>query len=227
MARFYLKPKAHEMRRAGKAINEICRVLGISKSTASLWCREINLTAEQRQSLTERRVAAGIIGRQMGAEANRMKKANARADAAKWAKHRISRLSNRDRLIAGIALYWAEGSKADSTNGFLFVNSDPSMIAFMSYWITEIIGISRTDLAPQVSINHIHREREDDVLNFWSRLLDLPRASFSKTFFAKTKQKKTYENHSAHYGVMRLRVRRGSVLRYKVLALIECLKKPG
>lgn len=226
MARFELKPKAYEMRRSGKAINEICRTLGISKSTASLWCRQIVLTPVQKKRLEEQRTAGGLIGRQKGAEANRQKKITAKNEAMKWAQKIMSNLSKRDDLIAGVALYWAEGSKADSTNGFLFVNSDPSMIAFVSYWLEDIMGIPKAEFAPQISINEIHKDRIQEVLSFWSRLLDLPRTSFSKPFFAKTKQKKTYENHSVHYGVMRLRIRRGSTLRYRVLALIDCLKKP-
>ena len=224
MSRFELKPKALALRRSGKSILEVSRLVGISKSTASLWCRDIELTEAQRKRLYEKMVREGHRGRLLGAEANRQKKIAAQKGASVWAKDIVSDISVRDRLIAGIALYWAEGSKAVTTTGFIFVNSDPVMIRFMYDWLIRILKIPKKDITAQVSINKIHRYRINKVLNFWSHLLDLPLESFSKTFFATSIQKKIYANHETHYGVLRLSVRRGTLLKYKVIEMIGVLK---
>ncbi len=224
MSRFELKPKAYAMRRAGKSIIEIYKTLGISKSTASLWCREIKLTDKQAENLKRNSIKGGLVGRQKGADTNRQKKIDAQNNANIWAQDFVSSISERDRLVAGIALYWAEGSKAVSTTGFIFVNSDPVMIRFMYEWLTDVIKIPKEDITAQVSINEIHRYRINKVLKFWSRLLDLPLDTFSRTFFAKSLQKKVYDNHSVHYGVFRLGVKRSTLLKYKVLKMIDILK---
>ena len=224
MSRFELKPRAFVLRKSGRSILDISRLLGVSKSTASLWCRDLELTPTQQLKLHEKMKRDGLLGRQKGAEANRQKKIVAQKSAKDRASKLMPRISRRDRLIAGVALYWAEGSKASTSTRFILVNSDPLMIKFMHDWLIECMGIHKEDITAQVSINEVHRYRIEAVLNFWSHLLDLPLSSFSKTFFAKTVQKKVYQNHSVHYGVLRLSVRRGTFLKYTVLQMIEILK---
>ncbi len=224
MARYELKPEAHKLRRSGRSILEISRLVGISKSTASLWCRDIELTPSQKKNLQEKMISDGHAGRLKGAQVNRDKKINARKGAAIWANNMMGFLSKRDRLMVGTALYWAEGSKALTTTGFVFVNSDPLMIKYMYDWIIDIVGVPKEDLMVQVYINEIHRYRNDAVLKFWASLLDLSPDSFAKTSFAKSIQKKVYQNHNTHYGMLRLSVRRSTLLKYRVLEMIEVIK---
>lgn len=44
MSKFELKHRASQLRKSGASVSEIATQLGISKSTASLWCRDIVLT---------------------------------------------------------------------------------------------------------------------------------------------------------------------------------------
>lgn len=226
MAKFELKSKVQFLRKRGMSLKQIMREAGISKSTASLWCRDIVLSEAQRQALKKKMIEGGHAGRLKGAEANHLKKVESQELARMEAAHILRSVSERDRLVSGIALYWAEGSKAESTFGFIFVNSDPAMISFMYRWLLEVMRVSKEDIYLHVSINEIHKPRIEKVLRFWSNLLDLPRSQFAKTFFMKVAQKKIYENHDVHYGVCRLGVRRSSLLKYKILALIDLLKMP-
>lgn len=73
MAKFDLKRKVEYLRRKGASLTEIMLKVGISKSTASLWCREINLTAKQKERLKNKIRENGNIGRMKGAEINRRK----------------------------------------------------------------------------------------------------------------------------------------------------------
>ena len=88
-------------------------------------------------------------------------------EAGKWARKRVGSFSERDLLVVGTALYWAEGSKK-GVNRFTFVNSDPAMIRLMCEWLEKIIGVSKTDLYPRVAINSIHEPRIGTGGNFWS-----------------------------------------------------------
>ena len=222
MAKFELRIKAREIRKTGESIKEIAKILGVSKSSVSLWCRDIILTEEQIRSLNKRVVENGVKGRLIGAEGNRNKKRKAIAMAKEWALNELCRFDKRDLLIAGIALYWAEGGKTVYTGAFHFSNSDPRMITLMCEWLSVFFGVVKEDFQPRISINNIHVSRIEKVKKFWSDLLTLPVSSFPVTFI-QTKQKKVYENHDNYFGVLSLRFKKSTFIRYKVLALIEAL----
>jgi transcriptional regulator with XRE-family HTH domain len=222
MAKFELKIQAREIRKTGKSLKEIARILGVSKSSVSLWCRDIVLTEEQMVSLSEGAIRKGLKGRMMGAEANRNKKRKALAEANEWAKNTLQDFSKRDLLIAGIALYWAEGSKTDSHGTFSFSNSDSRMISLMCEWLGVFFQVSSTDFSPRITINKVHESRIEKVKEFWSNLLKVPTESISATF-TQVIPIKIYENHDTYYGVLSLRLKKGTFIRYKVLALIETL----
>lgn len=224
MAKSDLKFRAHRLRRQGSSIKEIVKELGVAKSTVASWCREINLSDDQKEFLYQKMITGVHRGRLRGAAVNRQKKLDAQEKARVYAGGRINAISEHDKLIAGVALYWAEGSKAPSTFGFLFVNSDPVMIRFMYEWLTIIMSVPKEEIYVMVSINELHRYRIDKVLNYWSNLLNLPRSQFAKTSFIKSIQKKRYENQDKHFGVLRLGVKKSSFLKYQTLALIDKLK---
>lgn len=62
------------MRKEGWSLKDIAGSLGVSKSTVSLWCRDIILTEEQARLLKEGNIKGGMKGRVLGAEGNRRKK---------------------------------------------------------------------------------------------------------------------------------------------------------
>lgn len=222
MAKFELKIKARELRKGGKSLKEIAQSLGVSKSSVSLWCRDIILTEEQMSFLKPGSPKGGMKGRMMAAHGNRRKKKEAIAKAKEWAHVQVSNFNKRDLLTTGIALYWGEGGKAESTGTFNFSNSDPRMITLMYQWLHEFFGVTLEDLHLRVSINDMHEPRIGKVIDFWSELLQIERTRF-KTSFIHTKQKKVYENYDIYYGVLSLRIKKGTVIRYKILALIEAV----
>ena len=224
MSKFELKPKARDLRMAGESINNIAKKLNLSKSTISLWCSEMKLSNGVRNMLRHKMISAGLRGRLMGAKTNRNKKLSAIKESKKWAKNKIKHVSDREFFIANIALYWAEGSKSDSSTGFIFVNSDPDMILFVYKWLTKFMGIPKNEIKPILAINYVHKERVNKILKFWSNLLDLPLGGFGNTYFVKTPLRKLYDNHNDYHGVLRMKVLRSTNLKYKILALIDRLK---
>lgn len=224
MSKFDKKLKALDLRRKGTSIKSIAEILQVSKGTASVWCRDIELTKEQGQTLKENAIKAGHEGRMIGAEMNKQKKRDSIAFFHQSGKKEIGVLVNRDLLMAGLGLYWGEGSKTDRGN-LSFTNSDPDAILFMYKWFSQIMGVKKQDFIPRIFINEIHRPRIEKVLEFWLELLGLPREQLRNTVFIKTKQKKIYENHDSYYGVVSLRIRKSTHLRYRIMGLIEAIKK--
>lgn len=223
MAKSKEKLEALKLRRKGWSIGLIAKHLKVGKGSVSVWCRDLKLTKRQRDFLTQKVIKDGHKGRMIGAEMNRKKKEDAIAFCQKSGKKDIGKLSQRDLFIMGIALYWAEGSRKNSS--LVFTNSDPDMIVLIYKWFQEAMGVKKEEFKPCIFINEMHRPRITKVANFWSSLLDLPKKQFSKHVFLKMKQKKVYENYDSYFGVLALRVCKGTNLKYRILGLIDALKK--
>jgi len=100
------------------------------------------------------------------------------------------------------------------------INSDPRVILVMMRWFSEWFAVERSDFRPRIFISDTHRDREETLLRYWSDTLNLPRSLFTKTVFL-PKRKKVYENRDIYYGVLALRIRRGTRLKYRIIALLE------
>ena|SRR3989338_333236 len=224
MAKFELRLQAHRLRRQGMSIKSIAKVLGVSSGSVSVWCQDIILTAKQRDALTKSQIKAGLRGRIKGAETNRQKRLTQIAQYEKEATDVVDVLSLRDTLMLGLGLYWGEGVKSRSGQASL-VNSDPATILFAMKWFQECLGVPKEDFRPYIYISEIHRGREEKIIKFWSKYLGLPRVYFHDIIFIKGRPKKVYENHNSYYGVVALRVRRGTGLKYRILGLLKACKE--
>lgn len=220
MAKFEKRLEARRLRKKGWSIGGIAQHLNISKSTASAWCIDVRLTVAQKEFLRKKVIAAGHAGRIKGAEMNRQKKLD-RINYHRYAAlSEISCLSKRDLLLTGLGIYWGEGTKKGN---LALVNSDPKLVLFMYKWFKISLGVMKDDFRPQIFINCMHKPRAQKVLTFWSDLLGLPMSQFGNTVFLKMKNKKVYENHDSYFGVIALRVKKGTDLKYRILGLIEAL----
>lgn len=221
MTRFELKAEAQRLRKKAWSIGRIAEELGVSKSSASLWSRNTSLTESQKALIKQRGVRAGHGGRLRGAEVNRKKKQDVIAEYVRRGKIDTTKLTAREVLLLGIAIYWGEGSKVGQLS---FVNTDASMVLFMYGWFQSALGVDKKDFMPRIYINERHRDRKKQVETFWSALLELPRSQFRPTVFLKRPQKKRYPNRAKYHGLLSLRVRNSTHLKYRILGLIEGLK---
>lgn len=220
MAKVLEKERARTYRKAGRSIKDIARELSVSPSSVSIWCDDIRLTPAQIKKLDEDRHDRRMSGLLKGAHMNKEKK-RARIELHQQeAKHVLRVLTKRELLVAGLGLYWGEGVKKGNT---AIVNSDPRVIAFAIKWFTTGLGVSREDLRPRVFINSIHASRMGAVHAFWSRFLNIPRSQFARPVLIKRVNKKVYENHESYYGILALRIRKATDLKYRILGLIDAL----
>ncbi len=218
MAKSRERIEACKLRAQGKSVKEIAKQLGVSCGSVSVWTRDIELTQDQRTYLKERQIVSGMRGRMMGAESNKEKKRARLQLAEEQAIEEIKLLAKNELFYIGLGLYWGEGVKA--SDGTLAVtNSDPRVIQLMIRWFRECFGVETERVTVRVYISDLHREREEAITQYWVRTLNLPRRNFKKMIFL-NKGKKIYENHNMYYGVLTLRVARGSGIQYKILAQI-------
>lgn len=225
MAKTILRDQARELRISrGLSIKEISEIVKVSKSSIGNWCRDIMLSDKQLRHLENKQRREGIRGSIRHAEKLRVERIKLELFHKKIGKEDIGYVSDRDLLIMGISLYWAEGYK-NGNNEVGFTNSDPRMIRLMLNWFRKIYNSGDEDFIFRLSINHLHKNREKKVLDFWTKYLNIPISQFTKTSFIKSVSKKVYKNHDNYFGVLRVKVRRGVNLRNRILGSIEFLAK--
>ncbi|MCR4277514.1 MAG: hypothetical protein NUV80_07160 [Candidatus Berkelbacteria bacterium] len=110
----------------------------------------------------------------------------------------ITTTKDRELLIAGTMLYWGEGAKKGGTVNF--VNSNPEMIVVFLRFLRKICGISEDRLKALIHLYPDHDEER--LINFWSKVTQIPRKRFYRSFVHIGKAG-TYKRRS-QYGTLAL-----------------------
>ena len=136
MARLKDREKALALRKQEMSYSQIKKILGISKSTLSYWLRDYPLSKERIRELrdhNERRI-------ERFRETMKRKKEKRLRKIYKTQKKSILPLKARELFIAGLFLYWGEGTKSRKDR-LSISNSDPSAIKFFIYWLNKSFKI--------------------------------------------------------------------------------------
>ncbi|MBC9727330.1 hypothetical protein [Streptomyces sp. TRM68367] len=202
-----LRQKARELRLQGWTYDQIQVELGCSKSSISLWVRDLP-KPERKRSPEE---AAAIARR--GWEAKLHLRDEERQRAKEAAKQAVGDLSARELFLVGVGLYWAEGGKDkpyDRRENVAFVNSDPGMIKVFLAWL-DLLGVERERLRFNVMIH----ETADvaGAEQYWADLVGADRCTFNKTTLKKYNPKTFRKNVGDTYrGCLVIKVLKGADL---------------
>ena len=208
------------LRLNGESVRKITKIVGVSKSSVSRWCRDIDLTDEQIEKLTQKAEKNRIKARWKIVRSKRLERLN---NFMSVGRKRVDILSEREIFLVGVALYWAEGGKKHRR--VVLTNSDPNMIRLWIFWLQKCMGVNKDRLTCCVGINQIHEYRIEKVQDYWLKVVGVPINQFLKPSFKKVQNKKIYKNHDRHYGTLTLRVRRSTNMNYEILGQIDQLKK--
>lgn len=222
MAKVKEREKAIELRVRGVSIADISTKLKVSKSTVSTWCKDIVLSAEAIQNIVSQSESKTTKALLCYTESLRATRQENIIKSKEVGKIKIGTLSDRDIYCIGLGIYWGEGYKKGSQE-FGFSNSDVSMVTFYLRWLWVVFGVTKDQLILRVSINALHKSRIEIVEKFWSIHTGIPLSNFTRTSLIKTQSKKVYSNHNQHYGTLRIKVKRGTVMRREVMGAIEAL----
>jgi hypothetical protein len=122
------RAKAREMRRNGFSIKEIEEEVCVSRSSVSIWVRDIKLTEEQTRRLIENGRVSRARG--LGAKANKEK---SKKNRKMWRDAGYIR-ARKDSLFRTVcALYWGEGAK--TTKVASIANCDSDVLSFWGKWL--------------------------------------------------------------------------------------------
>lgn len=221
MAKTELRREARKLRTQGSSIKNIARDLKVSSSTASLWCRDILLSKEQIYKL-ERNSKDPFYGRRLTYALKQQLKRKMESEKIKEnALKSIGKLTDREKLITGVALYWAEGFKKDKMAGF--ANTDPQMIKFAINWLHYQLNVPLEEIKLRVGINESHRGRTKEIEDYWSNITGIPSDQFLKPYYPQSVWKKTYEHPEEYFGTLRIRVCKSTKLLKIIKGMIEGL----
>lgn len=159
-----VRERARELRVQGLDYEEIADALGVSKSSVSLWVRDISRPARLSYEECRKRAAEGA---RRYWEAERPVRAAARAAIRDAAASQIGPLTDREVLIAGAIAYWCEGGKSKPhtrSDRVVFINSDPALIRFFLRFL-DVAGAPRASLRFRV---YIHEKADVEAAqSFW------------------------------------------------------------
>lgn len=217
MAKSAEKLKARFLRKQGKSIRAITKLLGVSKGSVSLWCRDVPLSKKQITRLHENKVRGGYPGRMKGALLQKIRKQRKIEEYRLQGIQRAERIDEMSLLFIGLGLFLGEGSKAQSR--VRFSNSDPKIILLAMNWFMSCFDVYFEDFEFRIYINDLHRFREKEILRCWRFLTGAPATQFRKSVFIKSVHKKVYENAKLYIGTASLIVKKSSDLQYRILGL--------
>jgi hypothetical protein len=164
------RQQARQLRRAGLPLAEIASQLGVAKSSVSLRVRDVPFDPLPRPPRGRRR-GPNALQRRRQAEIDRL---------VAEGRERIGRLSEREFLVAGVALYAGEGSKTDGC--VRFANSDPRMIFFYCCWLRQFFAIDESRLRVHL---YLHQGLDlPAAIAYWSAVTAIPPSQFGKPYRA-------------------------------------------
>jgi hypothetical protein len=160
---------ARELRAQGKTLAEIAVALGVSKSSVSLWVRDVEFTPSPRRSGPQRRP-------------NKLHDAKLRQieELDREGIDRIGTLTHEAFLAAGVALYAGEGAKRGGS--VLFANTDPEMVRFFCRWLRTFFAVDQSRLRVRV---YLHDGLDLDAAErHWAHVTGVPRTQFRRPYRA-------------------------------------------
>ncbi|MDQ1697867.1 MAG: hypothetical protein QOJ03_3220 [Frankiaceae bacterium] len=205
-----LRRDCRRLRANGHTYEEIAARTGASKGSLSLWLRDVRGAPSIRQRKTARPSRRELPYARAARAAADCTRAKRRTIAA----HALGSVSARELLMAGVALYLAEGSKAKPwrprDRQVVFINSDPAILYVFLAWL-DLIGVAESRRTYRLSIH----ESADTAVHeaWWAKSLGLDVRSFRRASLKRHKPLTVRKNTGDNYhGCLVVRVLRPAAL---------------
>lgn len=211
-----LKAQAIELRKQGLSYREIMAKIPIAKSTLSDWLHSVGLSKYQKQRLTKKKLEAV----KRGGAAKRAQRIALTEKIITEAMKDIGTITRRELWLMGVMLYWAEGSKEKEYrpgSPMRFSNTDPDMIKLFLLWLKEICHKTFDDLIIEVYIHHLHRERTEEIVTFWTNIINDPQGVIARVYYKKGNPKTIRKNiGQTYHGTLTIYVKSSSSLNRQI-----------
>lgn len=162
--------QARALRAQNMTLADIAAALAVSKSSVSLWVRDVPFTPSKRRTGPKRSTHPART-----AKLHQIDELNASG------LERIGTLSDDAFLVAGTALYAGEGAKGDGN--VVFANTDPMMVAFFCAWLRRFFEVEESRLRVRV---YLHEGLDLEAAEeHWSEVTGAPRTQFRAAYRAR------------------------------------------
>jgi hypothetical protein len=205
-----LHAQARQLRLRGMNYLEIAASLGVSKSSVSLWVRDLPTPAGLSSQERRKRSVEGFH-RYWATEgpAREARRAAVSASAAAG----IGEMTDREILIAGAVAYWCEGTKNKPhrrADRVVFINSDAALIGFFLRFL-DTADVTREALVFRV---YIHETADVQAAQqFWLDVTGAHPSQFRRPALKRHNPSTVRRNVGVGYhGCLRIDVRRSSNL---------------
>ena len=161
--------RARKLRAEAWTLKDIAAELGVSKSSVSVWVRDVDFVPNPRRRTRPPRPSSLLVRKL--AEIDRLDAEGATE---------IGRMSDREFLIVAAALYAGEGFKRDGQAGM--ANTDPRLLALFVTWLRRHFEVDEVRLRVRL---YLHEGLDLEAAeHFWSELLRIPRSQFRTPYRA-------------------------------------------
>ncbi|MGW3195327.1 helix-turn-helix domain-containing protein [Streptomyces sp. NPDC001118] len=188
-----LRAKARELRLQGWTYDQIEAELGCSRSSVSLWVRDLPRPEPRYTPEEQRALMREGLARHRATEREKLEMTKVAA------LRETGELTDRELFMVGVALYWAEGSKSkpyDRRERAIFVNSDPGVIKTYLAWL-DLLEVDRERLNFRLLI---HESADVDAAHrFWAAVADVDTSVFAKPTLKKHNPKTVRKNTGDDY----------------------------
>jgi len=189
------------LRQKGHSYSEIRKKFNVSKSTLSLLLGKLKLENPAVELLLAKKYRSKAMA------------AKEWQDAKDWAKNKIGKLNDRDKLLIMAMLYWGEGTKRELN----IINGDPAMLVVFISCLRNM-GIKEEDITVALRIFDVNKKSE--MVNFWAKILSINKASITR--FEIIEGKKTAK---LPYGMCRIRLRKSALYFKRIMSMISEVKE--
>lgn len=191
MSNLALRERALALRKQNKSYSQIKIELGVAKSTLSTWLNKYPLPKWAISKLRDRNEIRIEKYRQTMAK-KREAKLN---EIYQQEKRNICKISTREIMFAGLALYWGEGTKTGHSK-IAITNTDPAVLKYFILWLKLIYKINKKYL--RVSL-HLYNDMEiEKETKHWSQILNISTKQFNKPYIKTTNLSRI--NHKGSFG---------------------------
>lgn len=202
-----------ELRAQGYSYGQISAMTGASKGSISPWVRDVVVPPALTHLQNERNMEA----RRRAGQSNSARAARRRAAIRSRAARRLTSLSDRDLFIAGVALYWAEGSKDKPwrrSGRVVLISSDPSVLRTFLAWL-DLVGVREDERRYRLAIHESADVGTHE--RWWAEALQVSLALFGKATLKKHTPKTVRRNTGDDYhGCLVISVTRSGALYYAI-----------
>lgn len=169
------KAKAIELRKKGISLSVICRQLNVSKSSVSVWVRDVELTEKQKSAL---RINSNLpLNLIKGAEKYKEKFFKLRLKYQGEGKKLATK--NIPLHIAGCMLLWCEGGKR--RNSVELNNSNIHMLKLFIKFLKKFYHVDDTAIAISINAHTDNNLSSEEIEGYWISGLGLKKENLRKT----------------------------------------------